>query len=109
MYILTNPLLLLRIPLRSRLRLQGESGQTKLHGAFSSMDPAEKEFEKKFSDKTKNKWQNRDNFVPAAGKYTLLDMGDEEDDDDQVCAVVKLPPWTKKKKEPSCDKRCSIM
>jgi len=51
-----------------------------MKGPFGSLDVAAKEFEKKFSDKTKNKWENRDNFVPAPGKYTLLEMDDDDDD-----------------------------
>ena len=39
------------------------------------------DFKKKFQDKTKNKWEQRDNFVAHPGKYTLLEMGEEDDDD----------------------------
>ena len=48
-----------------------------MKGPFSSIDAAAKEFTKKFSDKTKNKWENRDKFVPAPGKYTLIEMDDD--------------------------------
>ncbi|XP_065900945.1 protein mono-ADP-ribosyltransferase PARP3-like [Dysidea avara] len=65
----------------------GEPGQTAMKGPFGSVDAATKEFQKKFTDKTKNKWENRDNFVPAPGKYTLLEMDD--DDDDEAGTVVK--------------------
>lgn len=38
-----------------------------------------KNFEKKFKDKTKNNWSDRDNFVSHAGKYTLIEVeGDQE-------------------------------
>ena len=50
-----------------------------MKGPFHSMDAAENEFKKKFSDKTKNKWEERDNFTPVAGKYTLLEMDDDDD------------------------------
>ena len=71
--------------------LQGEPGQNAMKGPFGSVDTAAKEFEKKFQDKTKNKWENRDNFVPAPGKYTLLEM---DDDDDDVSWLAKLCyPW----------------
>ncbi len=38
------------------------------------MNSAIKSFEKKFKDKTLNDWSNRNNFVPKAGKYTLIEM-----------------------------------
>ena len=41
-----------------------------------------KEFEKKFSDKTKNKWANRANFEAKTGKYTLIEMGDDDEEED---------------------------
>ena len=50
-----------------------------MKGPFSSIDAAAKEFTKKFSDKTKNKWENRDKFVPAPGKYTLIEMDDDSE------------------------------
>ena len=42
---------------------------------------AKKEFEKKFHDKTKNRWANRDQFQVVSGKYTLLhkDYGADAD------------------------------
>ncbi len=62
----------------------GESGanDTKM---FTDLDPAKKLFSKKFQDKTKNKWDNRDSFTAVPGKYTLLEMDDDDDDDDEVC------------------------
>ena len=71
------------------LWIQGEPGQTAQKGPFPTPDGAIKDFEKKFSDKTKNKWANRASFKPAAGKYTLLEMAGEDDDDDVVDAVCK--------------------
>jgi len=44
-----------------------------LKGPCSAAE-AIKEFEKKFSDKTKNKWADRADFKPAAGKYTLVEI-----------------------------------
>ena len=55
-----------------------------MKGPFRSVDEAAKEFKKKFSDKTKNKWEDRENFTPVPGKYTLLEMDDEGDDDADV-------------------------
>ena len=48
-------------------------------GPFGSADPAVKQFEQKFKDKTRNNWAQRDNFVPSAGKYTLIEVGEFED------------------------------
>jgi len=58
----------------------GEPGQNQNQSGLS-LDAAKKAFDKKFHDKTKNKWADRLNFKPAAGKYTLIEMdhaGDEE-------------------------------
>ena len=57
----------------------GEPGQNALKGPFSKIEDAAKEFKKKFLDKTKNKWENRDSFVPSRGKYTLIEMDDDSD------------------------------
>lgn len=64
---------------------QGEPGQSNLAEA-SNADAAVKNFEKKFKEKTKNNWSDRDNFVSHAGKYTLIEVeGDQE-------AEVKASP-----------------
>ena len=55
----------------------GETGQSDMK-RFRSQEEAEKAFCKKFRDKTSNKWEERENFVPAKGKYTLLEMDDED-------------------------------
>ena len=60
---------------------KGEPGQNSTDGPFGSTEIAEKAFKKKFQDKTRNKWENRDDFAPVPGKYTLLEMEDDEDDD----------------------------
>jgi poly [ADP-ribose] polymerase len=54
-----------------------------------SLDQAKKEFAKKFKDKTKNVWSDtvRDSFKAQSGKYTLLDM--REDDEDEKKVLVK--------------------
>lgn len=62
---------------------QGEGGQNNLAGP-SNVDTAIKNFEKKFKDKTKNNWSDRDNFVSHAGKYTLIEV--EGDQDAEVMA-----------------------
>lgn len=52
-----------------------------MKGPFTSIENAEKEFTKKFTDKTKNKWENRHKFVPVPGKYTLIEMDDDSEDE----------------------------
>ncbi|KYO22983.1 poly [ADP-ribose] polymerase 3 [Alligator mississippiensis] len=58
----------------------GEPGQSKLT-SFPSLETAKTDFEKKFREKTKNSWAERENFVAHAGKYTLIEVqpGDEEE------------------------------
>eukprot|EP01083_Nonionella_stella_P167797 564885_1 len=63
----------------SRWGRVGEPGADKAQ-EFSDEASAIKVFEKKFRDKTKNKWCDRDNFVKHNNKYELLDMaGDDEE------------------------------
>eukprot|EP00730_Choanoeca_flexa_P001963 TRINITY_DN10859_c0_g1_i4.p1 TRINITY_DN10859_c0_g1~~TRINITY_DN10859_c0_g1_i4.p1 ORF type:complete len:510 (+),score=197.06 TRINITY_DN10859_c0_g1_i4:188-1717(+) len=59
----------------------GENGQNALLGPFD-LDKAISEFKKKFKAKTANDWDNRDDFVPKAKKYTLIEMAEDDDDDD---------------------------
>lgn len=54
--------------------LQGEVGQNALKGPFKDLSEAEKEFKKKFKDKTKNTWDDRENFSPKNGKYTMIEI-----------------------------------
>ncbi|WAR26084.1 PARP3-like protein [Mya arenaria] len=58
----------------------GESGANSMNLA-STKDAAIKDFEKKFRDKTKNKWADRKDFKPCAGKYALIEMADEDEDE----------------------------
>lgn len=51
----------------------GEDGQNALLTA-SSLEDGIKIFEKKFKDKTKNNWANRDAFVAHPDKYTLIKL-----------------------------------
>ena len=67
----------------------GESGQNAMKEAFGDLNKAVKEFEKKFKDKTKNDWSARHKFTPAPGKYTLIEM-DDEDEDDGVSIVYHV-------------------
>jgi len=57
----------------------GYDGATKLE-PHPSAEAAIKSFKAKFRDKSVNDWDNRDSFVPRAGKYTLVEMEDDEDD-----------------------------
>nr|XP_027228905.1 poly [ADP-ribose] polymerase 3-like [Penaeus vannamei] len=68
----------------SLLHQMGESGrggpvEHRLHGEG---EDAIKAFEKKFKDKTRNNWADRDNFEPVAKKYTLLEMDDDSDEEE---------------------------
>ena len=68
--------------------MQGEPGADALKGP-TTLESAVTDFKKKFQDKTKNKWDERDKFKAHPGKYTLLEMGEEdEDDDDNVDSVT---------------------
>ena len=58
----------------------GEDGQNST-SFFMDLEEAIKSFKKKFLDKTKNQWDNRENFTPVPGKYTLIDMDDNDEDD----------------------------
>ena len=70
--------------------VQGENGQNATKGPFGSVDPAIKDFEKKFKDKTRNAWANRASFSAVPGKYTLIEMDDAGgDDDDDTAEKVK--------------------
>ena len=55
----------------------GEAGQSS-NKRCGTQEAAEREFCKKFKDKTKNSWEERENFTAVKGKYTLLEMDDEE-------------------------------
>ena len=51
----------------------GEAGAIQEAGPFES-DVAEKEFCKKFKNKTSNIWEDRENFETMTGKYALVEM-----------------------------------
>jgi len=67
--------------------VQGEPGANDLKGPMLLAN-AETNFNKKFQDKTKNKWEDREKFKAVAGKYTLLEMGDDEDETDAGTAAT---------------------
>ncbi|XP_060984450.1 protein mono-ADP-ribosyltransferase PARP3 isoform X2 [Dama dama] len=64
----------------------GEVGQSKL-SRFVSLEDAKKDFEKKFRDKTKNSWAERDHFVAHPGKYTLIEVQREDEAQEVVVKV----------------------
>ncbi|XP_047497848.1 protein mono-ADP-ribosyltransferase PARP3-like, partial [Penaeus chinensis] len=61
----------------------GEAGQWNVEFTKKAED-AIKIFEKKFKDKTKNNWADRDNFEPVPKKYTLLEMDDDSDEEEDA-------------------------
>ncbi|KAG5275064.1 hypothetical protein AALO_G00143160 [Alosa alosa] len=65
----------------------GEQGAFNLSSPFSDVNKAIKEFEKKFKDKTKNNWSDRQNFVTHPGKYTLIEVDGDEDAEIKVDTV----------------------
>ncbi|GJJ72712.1 poly [ADP-ribose] polymerase 2/3/4 [Entomortierella parvispora] len=70
----------------------------------STLEGAQKTFESKFKDKTKNPWANRDNFTKVEGKYYLLppDDGDsdsEDEDDDEARKEAKAAIKREKEKQ----------
>ena len=48
------------------------------------LKPGKSCFEKKFSDKTKNKWEDKDDFVKVPGKYELVDVKVAVDEPDKA-------------------------
>lgn len=66
--------------------LQGEVGQSKMNH-FTCLEDAKKDFKKKFWEKTKNKWEERDHFVAHPSKYTLIEVQGEAESQE---AVVKV-------------------
>lgn len=78
---------------------QGESGQKNLAGP-STADAAIKNFEKKFKDKTKNNWSDREDFVSHYGKYTLIEVDGDQDAEVKVFSlflfIYYILDWTLK-------------
>lgn len=52
----------------------GVKGQNKLLGPYTSRDSAIEEFEKKFSEKTRNDWSERKTFQSFPKCYVWLEM-----------------------------------
>ncbi len=73
-----------------------QKSQTANLGPYPVFKDAEAMFEKKFRDKTGNKWKNRANFVPKNKKYILLEMDYSKPADAHLDAEMRS---TTKKKE----------
>ncbi|KAK3589103.1 hypothetical protein CHS0354_017445 [Potamilus streckersoni] len=76
----------------------GYKGQNSLVPCGSDLEKAKKTFTKKFYDKTKNEWSQRNEFVKVQGKYDLLQMDYSLQDTDEPDAG---PASKKLKKEKS--------
>ncbi|KAJ3602176.1 hypothetical protein NHX12_029935 [Muraenolepis orangiensis] len=68
--------------------MKGEDGIRRESAGYISANDAIKEFEKKFKQKTKNNWADRDNFVTHKGKYTLIEL-DRRTEVDEVDGTTK--------------------
>ncbi|CAA0828218.1 Poly [Striga hermonthica] len=75
----------------------GVKGQDKLVGPYTSQQAAISEFEKKFFDKTKNRWTDRKEFVSHPRCYTWLEMDYSETQNDRA---VKSKPESTTRLEP---------
>ncbi|CAO2633707.1 Protein mono-ADP-ribosyltransferase PARP3 [Lemmus lemmus] len=71
----------------------GEVGQTKMN-PFTCLEDAKKDFEKKFREKTKNKWEEREHFVAHPNKYTLIEVQGEAETQEAVMKVDGGPVRT---------------
>ncbi|KAH1167354.1 protein mono-ADP-ribosyltransferase PARP3 [Mauremys mutica] len=76
----------------------GEVGQSKL-STFPSLEAAKKDFEKKFREKTKNSWAERENFVAHPGKYTLIEVQHGAEEEQEVTVKVDSVDGGKRSKQ----------
>ena len=70
-----------------QIGIQGEPGATLALGPFTDVDKAIAAFEKKFTDKTRNDWNERDKFEAVAGKYTLIETAHDDDKEEEKTAA----------------------
>lgn len=84
----------------------GYDGQNALK-EFSNVEAAKDNFMKKFSDKTRNQWEDRGNFVKVPGKYDLVDIQVAAEDEEVKDEVDSEAPAKKKRKilESQLDKK----
>ena len=76
--------------------MQGEPGTWSLQKALGAELTAVAAFKKKFKDKTKHDWDNRANFVPSPGKYTLLEMDEDDEDGEEVGTTGGRRRWVRR-------------
>lgn len=70
---------------------QGQGGQAKIFDGLS-LPQAKSDFQKKFSDKTRNQWSaGHHAFVPVPGKYTWLDMDENGEHEDPEEPIEEAP------------------
>ncbi|KAG0197840.1 Poly [ADP-ribose] polymerase 2 [Mortierella sp. GBA30] len=67
---------------------------------YHDLIAAQRGFEKKYRDKTKNAWADRDNFVKHAGKYHLLPPDDGDSDDEEAEERKKVKMESLKEEQP---------
>ena len=78
----------------------GFNGQNSLTPCGASVERAKGIFTKKFSDKTKNDWFDKANFVKEPGKYDLVHMDYEAGGDDKVDGTKNGGKGKKSKAKP---------
>lgn len=66
----------------------GEDGKSATKPG-NGKDGAVKEFRSKFKSKTKNDWDNRENFVKYNDKYELIEMAAEDEEAEMMAADVQ--------------------
>ena len=88
----------------------GFNGQNSLTPCGNSVERAKGIFAKKFSDKTKNDWSDKANFVKVPGKYDLVHMDYEAGGDDEFDDGTKNGGKGKKssKSKPEEEKKVEI-
>ncbi|XP_071784252.1 protein mono-ADP-ribosyltransferase PARP3-like [Asterias amurensis] len=64
--------------------------------SFTDVNQGTKAFEKKYQDKTRNKWADRANFNPVPGKYTLIEVDQSADVEEDVKKLTVLDGTSKK-------------
>ena len=81
----------------------GYKGQNSWQVTGTNLEEAKRIFTKKFQDKTKNAWEDRENFEKCPGKYDLVLMdysagkeGQEDTVDGPGTSVIKSEPLDKK-------------
>jgi predicted DNA-binding WGR domain protein len=67
----------------------GEPGKTNMD-SFDSLNLCIAGYEKKFKEKTGNKWINKDSFEPKTGKYVLVEIEEKEGGGDDTAPMGKL-------------------